>query len=126
MRDVTLVDRDEVLEPREALARALELLQAAYVVDLAWLRTTPWRERLAASFDPLPRRAMLAHLDGIAIRHRPTSRAAALLLAGWMSSRLRWEPEGFESRDGKGLIGTARRGGDRGTGGLLAGEQDVQ
>jgi glucose-6-phosphate dehydrogenase assembly protein OpcA len=126
MIDVMLVDSDDVLEPREALARALELLQSAYVVDLAWLRTTPWRERLAASFDPPPRRAMLAHLDRIAIRHRPTSRAAALLLAGWMSSRLHWEPEGFESRDGKGLIGTARRDGDRITVDLDAVEQDVQ
>jgi glucose-6-phosphate dehydrogenase assembly protein OpcA len=125
MIDVMLVDSDDVLEPRQALARALDLLESAYVVDLAWLRTTPWRERLAASFDPLPRRAMLAHLDGIAIRHRPTSRASALLLAGWLTSRLHWEPEGFESRDGNGLVGTARRASDRVTVDLEAVEQDV-
>ncbi len=27
---------------------------SAYVVDLAWLRSTPWRERVAAAFDPPP------------------------------------------------------------------------
>jgi glucose-6-phosphate dehydrogenase assembly protein OpcA len=127
MIDVMLVDSDDVLEPQEALARALDLLESAYVVDLAWLRTTPWRERLAASFDPPPRRAMLAHLDGIAIRHRPTSRAAALLLAGWLSSRLQWRPEGFESReDRNGLAGTARRGDGRVSVDLEAVEMSVQ
>jgi hypothetical protein len=126
MIDVMLVDSDDVLEPREALARALELLESAYVVDLAWLRTTPWRERLAASFDPPRRRAMLAHLDGIAIRHRPTSRATALLLAGWLSSRLHWEPEGFESRPRNGLVGTARRGDGRVTLDLDAVDMNVQ
>ena len=29
-----------------------ELADDAYVVDLAWLRSTPWRERVAATFDP--------------------------------------------------------------------------
>ena len=27
-------------------------LERAYVVDLAWLRSTPWRERIATAFDP--------------------------------------------------------------------------
>jgi glucose-6-phosphate dehydrogenase assembly protein OpcA len=56
MIDVMLLDSDDVLEPAAALLRAAELLRSAYVVDLAWLRTTPWRERLAASFDPPKRR----------------------------------------------------------------------
>ena len=34
-----------------AFAAALELADGRYVVDLSWLRTTPWRERLAAAFD---------------------------------------------------------------------------
>jgi glucose-6-phosphate dehydrogenase assembly protein OpcA len=69
---------------------------------------------------------MLAHLNGIAIRHRPTSRATALLLAGWLTSRLDWQPERFESREGDGLVGTARRGGDQVTLDLDAVELDTQ
>ena len=34
-----------------------ELAEQAYVVDLAWLRSTPWRERIAATFDPQQWRA---------------------------------------------------------------------
>src|SRR5271154_1663175 len=40
---------DSVDEPvwRDAIGRACELTDHAYVVDLAWLRSTPWRERMA-------------------------------------------------------------------------------
>ena len=62
------------------------------VVDLAWLRATPWRERLAASFDPPDRMARLQDLETVSIRHRLGSRASGLLLAGWLASRVRWEP----------------------------------
>ena len=110
LTDVVLVDTDDVLEPDAGLARATELLKDSYVVDLAWLRTTPWRERLAASFDPPARRAALAHLDAITIRYRSTSRASALLLAGWLSARLHWEPASLRADGRDGLAGGARRG----------------
>ena len=90
--DVILLDSDEPIEPRAGLARAAEFVRSAYVVDLAWLRTTPWRERLAASFDPPDRMARLQDLESVSIRHRPGSGASGLLLAGWLASRLRWEP----------------------------------
>jgi glucose-6-phosphate dehydrogenase assembly protein OpcA len=90
--DVILLDSDEPLEPRAGLARAAEFVPSAYVVDLAWLRTTPWRERLAASFDPPDRMARLQDLESVSIRHRPGSGASGLLLAGWLASRLRWDP----------------------------------
>jgi glucose-6-phosphate dehydrogenase assembly protein OpcA len=86
--DVILLDSDEPIEPRAGLARAAELVRSAYVVDLAWLRTTPWRERLAASFDPPDRMARLQDLESVSIRHRPGSGASGLLLAGWLASRL--------------------------------------
>jgi glucose-6-phosphate dehydrogenase assembly protein OpcA len=110
--DVVLLDSDDVLDFSAGVGRSLELLQSGYVVDLAWLRTTPWRERLAASFDPLSRRAALRRIDGITIRHRPTSTSSALLLAGWLSSRLGWEPSCFQTRGRSGLGGVARRNGD--------------
>ena len=39
----------------------LPLAEHVDVVDLAWLRVTPWRERLAAHYDPADRRAELRH-----------------------------------------------------------------
>ncbi len=111
MIDVMLLDSDDVPEPAAALARARRTLRSAYVVDLAWLRTTPWRERLAASFDPADRLCYLGGLGGLAIRHRPSSVASGLLLAGWLASRLRWEPSPLHSASRDGLQGAARRNG---------------
>jgi glucose-6-phosphate dehydrogenase assembly protein OpcA len=99
---------DSVDEPssQEGLDRAWELSDQAYVVDLAWLRTTPWRERVAASFDPLGRRQELRTISGVTVRHHPESTAAAMLLAGWLTSRLDWTPQPL-SADGDALVGKA-------------------
>lgn len=90
MVQVILLDSDDLLDPPEAFERATRLLRSVYVVDLAWIRTTPWRERLAASFDPPDRLAALSTVDALAVRHRPGSDSSALLLAGWLASRLGW------------------------------------
>jgi glucose-6-phosphate dehydrogenase assembly protein OpcA len=87
-----LLDSDELNEPHAGLARAAGLVRSTYVVDLAWLRTTAWRERLAASFDPPGRLARLRDLNAVSIRHAPGSAASGLLLAGWLASRLGWDP----------------------------------
>jgi len=92
LADVILLDSDDEPEPAAALARAAELLASAYVVDLAWLRTTPWRERLAASFDPPGRRELLPRICRLTARHQASSAASAALLAGWLASRLNWRP----------------------------------
>ena len=107
MTDVMLVDSDDAPEPAVGFERAEQELRSAYVVDLAWLRTTPWRERLAASFDTPGRRAMLAAVDGFTVRHHENSTASALLLAGWISSRLHWDIRPLESLNGSGLRGRA-------------------
>ena len=88
LTDVVLLDSDEGPEPEIALAAAGDLLASAQVVDLAWLRTTPWRERLAATFDPPYRRHELATIAAVEIRHRAASAASAALFAGWLTSRL--------------------------------------
>jgi glucose-6-phosphate dehydrogenase assembly protein OpcA len=112
MIDVMLLDSDDMDDPVAALARATDALGSAYVVDLAWLRTTPWRERLAASFDPPDRLPYLQRLGGLTVRHRPTSAASALLLTGWLASRLHWDPSRLASVGLDGLRGRARRDGD--------------
>jgi glucose-6-phosphate dehydrogenase assembly protein OpcA len=115
MIDVILLDSDDHGEA--GLARAGELLDAAYVVDLAWLRTTPWRERLAASFDPPERRGALAQLTEVWVRHRPSSTASAALLSGWLASRLGWRPSSLEADNGAGWRGTVERAADDGSAG---------
>jgi glucose-6-phosphate dehydrogenase assembly protein OpcA len=100
---------DSVVEPdaREALDRALEMTEQAYVVDLAWLRSTPWRERVAALFDPPSMRRELDALSTVTVRHHASSTAAAALLLGWMGSRLQWETEPLVA-NGEQLLGKAR------------------
>jgi len=102
-----LLDSVEETDPHEALERASALSVEAYVVDLAWLRSTPWRERVAASFDQPARRRELKTITGLSIRHHPASTAAALLLAGWLASRLDWQA-GTLLAHGDELAGKAR------------------
>ena len=91
LTDVVLLDSDDEPDVTDAFRRARSQLHLSYVVDLAWLRTTPWRERLAASFDPQQRRPALYEISEFAIRHCVGASASALLLAGWLCSRLDWE-----------------------------------
>ena len=83
---------DSVDEPvwREAIGRACALTAQAYVVDLAWLRSTPWRERVASTFDPVRMRPELEEITSASVRHHPDSTVAAMLLVGWLASRLGW------------------------------------
>ena len=104
--DVILLDSDDLPDPADAFERARGLCDHAYVVDLAWLRTTPWRERLAASFD-LPhgwrRCGAIAELRS-ATAMRP-ARARCCWPAGW--------PRGWTGSVARAARGPARRTGRR-------------
>lgn len=99
MAQVVLVDSlaDEV---GPALDRIAGLQEDLYVVDLAWLRSTPWRERVAAAFDPPEFREELRSVSAVTVRHREDSVAPAALFAGWLASRLRWKPARLSSHRG--------------------------
>ena len=107
LAQIVLVDTQDEPDVGESLSRVDELSEHAYVVDLAWLRSTPWRERVAAAFDPPPLRAALGGVSAVTVRHREDSLAAALLFCGWLSSRLGWKP-GTLSRSGTAMRGHAR------------------
>jgi glucose-6-phosphate dehydrogenase assembly protein OpcA len=111
MAQVVLLDSVNEPDPRTAVERARALGQKAYVVDLAWLRSTPWRERIAASFDPPAFRQELGRLSSITVRHRPDSSIAGILFFGWLATRLGWEPGAMMPQNGS-LFGRAstRRG----------------
>lgn len=72
------------------------------IVDLAWLRATPWRQRLAAHYEPAPRRADLWSIADVQVRHQPGSEAAAWLFLGWLGDRLGWTAELGRTRDAGG------------------------
>src|SRR6476469_9586746 len=59
LAQIILIDSQDEPDVADALDRAADLADAAYLVDLAWLRSTPWRERIAATFDPPAYRSML-------------------------------------------------------------------
>ena len=107
LAQIVLVDTQDEPDVADSLCRAAELSSYAYVVDLAWLRSTPWRERVAASFDPPQLRTALGSVSAVTVRHRQDSLAAALLFCGWLSSRLGWKPESL-APSGRNLTGHAR------------------
>jgi glucose-6-phosphate dehydrogenase assembly protein OpcA len=92
LAQVVLIDSLEAPDMPSALNRAESLAKDLYVVDLAWLRTTPWRERVAAAFDSPRRRPELKAISGVTVRHREDSLASAVLFCGWLASRLSWQP----------------------------------
>ena len=106
MRLTQVVLLDTVAEPEiaGALAWARGLADRAYLVDLAWLRSTPWRERIAATFDPPTFRPQLGAITSVQVRHHPESGAAAVLLCGWLASRLGWTPGSLAARGHDGAL----------------------
>jgi glucose-6-phosphate dehydrogenase assembly protein OpcA len=106
LAQVVLLDSVDEPDMRDAVSRALTLLRDAYVVDLAWLRSTPWRERVAATFDPPHLRPDLRTISAVTVRHHPESAVAGVLLMGWLASRLDWRLSPLMARDGT-LVGSA-------------------
>ena len=100
LSQVMLVDSVNEFDARSAVHRARELAEDAYVVDLAWLRSTPWRERVASTFDPPRWREELGRISAVTVRHAPESTVAGLLFCGWLAARLGWEPGSLMSANG--------------------------
>lgn len=89
------------------VTRALPALEAAIDVthdsvafaDLSWTRLVAWRLLVAELFDPADDQAMLDSIERVRVAYAGGEAAQALLLAGWLASRLGWEPRG-RSRGG--------------------------
>lgn len=64
--------------------------------DFAWSRLGPWRQLMSQFFDPPAARPILGSLDMVTIWYSAKDGAetsgvtSAVLLAGWLSSRLNW------------------------------------
>jgi glucose-6-phosphate dehydrogenase assembly protein OpcA len=92
LADAILIDSLEEPSVERAITGARSLAKRTHVVDLAWLRDAPWRERIAAQFEePEWRRAPL-EISRVRLLHAAGSGMASLLLVGWLGSQLSWKP----------------------------------
>jgi glucose-6-phosphate dehydrogenase assembly protein OpcA len=105
---IVLLDTVDELEAAEGLDRAAGLVDRSIVVDLGWLRSVPWRERIAALFDPPAMRDQLGCITGVTVRMEDSSAVVALLLVGWLGSRLGWTPSLLHTDDTGRWTGSAR------------------
>jgi glucose-6-phosphate dehydrogenase assembly protein OpcA len=97
-----IVDSAHFETPEATLAKMSTQLKSQWpkiaVTDMNWGRLTPWREMVAGFFDPPNIRPYLDRIGHVNIEyalsesHRgPINRSQALLVAGWLASRLGWE-----------------------------------
>jgi glucose-6-phosphate dehydrogenase assembly protein OpcA len=101
LADVVLLDSSDDPNPGRAIGWVCRQHEHAYVVDLAWLRGTPWRERIAATFDPEEWRPALRQISKVVVRHRSDSAVSGVLMLGWLASRLRWQPGSLVEENGR-------------------------
>ncbi len=95
---VVIVDSRTALttsdEGRTALDLLSDLPEGVELRDLTWQRLTPWRDLIAQFFDTEAARNLLRDLTAVEIRGRtlPGEKYSypAVLLGGWLSSRLGW------------------------------------
>ncbi|MBI2761901.1 MAG: glucose-6-phosphate dehydrogenase assembly protein OpcA [Chloroflexi bacterium] len=72
----------------------------ALLGDLAWARLLPWRQVVAEFFDQQHTRALVSDIRDVRITvSEEAPPAEALLLTGWLASRLRWWLHGVTRSD---------------------------
>jgi glucose-6-phosphate dehydrogenase assembly protein OpcA len=88
--------------------------EAIAVSDINWARLTSWRALLANFYDVHEYRAALAGLERVRIEYGAPAgntngiATQALLIAGWLASRLDWHIEG-QTNEGDQALFTARK-----------------
>jgi glucose-6-phosphate dehydrogenase assembly protein OpcA len=114
MSDRVVIDSAAFDHPHADLSHVARLVAGRADVlmlsDLNWGRLTAWRNLVAGFWDVPDYRAHLDALDSIIIEYTPTASvpeeiaAQALLTAGWLASRLGWQPTDEKlTRDGNGF-----------------------
>ena len=100
LSDRVVIDSAHFLHPEADLASMAAVLTETprwtALSDLNWARLTAWRALLAGFYDIADYRPFLNQLKQVTIRYAPPATdpslipTRALLLAGWLASRLRW------------------------------------
>lgn len=98
--DRVVIDSSVFDHPQEDLLRLATMIEnsrhAPQVSDLTWGRLTVWRTLLASFWDVPDYRPLLSSIDTVDVNFAPPESAPeeiapkALLLAGWLASRLDW------------------------------------
>jgi glucose-6-phosphate dehydrogenase assembly protein OpcA len=97
-----IVDSAHFEAPEGTLAKMSTQIKSQWpkiaVTDMNWGRLTPWREMVASFFDPPAMRPYLDRIGHVSIEYAASdthrghvNRSQALLVAGWLASRLGWE-----------------------------------
>jgi glucose-6-phosphate dehydrogenase assembly protein OpcA len=101
LSDRVVIDSARFNDPARDLAALARILRDTprwtAVSDLNWARLTAWRALLAGFYDVREYRTLLDHLSCVLIEHSPCQitgapvSARALVLGGWLASRLGWK-----------------------------------
>jgi glucose-6-phosphate dehydrogenase assembly protein OpcA len=112
--DRVIIDSAQFNDPHgDLLAMAIALRNSprwTALSDLNWARLTAWRALLAGFYDLARYRPLLDHINRVTIECAPPEADAsmiptrALLLGGWLASRLGWQVTGGGRRDGSSVF----------------------
>ena len=109
--DKLIWDTDELPSPVEMLPDAARLraeMADTAVGDLAWVRTSPLRRRVAEEISKTAQ--SLGRVDRVRVSCAPDTFGGALLIAGWLASALGWDAR-IGRRSSRELIFTVQRAG---------------
>ncbi|MGI9107622.1 MAG: glucose-6-phosphate dehydrogenase assembly protein OpcA [Pyrinomonadaceae bacterium] len=111
LSDRIVIDSLAFDHPHHDLSRLGQVIgehrQYILASDLNWGRLTSWRNLIASFWDVADYRPLLDQIDNVVIEYDPPDvapdevAAQPLLVAGWLASRLKWQPTGEFQRDGK-------------------------
>src|SRR2546423_518424 len=120
LADRLIVDSGDFARPDRALPRLHAVASGGHgrygVTDFNWTRITPWRELVMQFFDGPASRPFLDAITGIRVGFavdadgREIHPSQALLLVGWLASRLRWAAvEAMAPSEAGGLLFAMKR-----------------
>ena len=100
--DRVIIDANMLRDPLKELGGLAALIKQkarwAAFSDLSWARLTPWRGLLAGFFDVPDYRPYLTRFDRVEVEcgrdraNHGVIPVEALMIVGWLASRLRWQP----------------------------------
>ncbi|GEM_PF-1199743 len=108
-----ILDTFSAERPLEAFETVIERQRRsqALIADLSWTRLTRWRALLAQVFENRLYRAHIPDFNRITIQYQDKSGRippTALLFAGWVTSRLHWQPQATQPHAGSGILSFQR------------------